>query len=216
MYSVQFKIIHDGCWGSQINLKFPKHSFASIDCHWSTKEVRHLLRVRGDSKEFTRIKTFLKNFQDVISVKVVSENEQNMYLHIPSKGKTKFGQFSDVFFENGLFPTAAVQFVGNEEIWTLGSTDKKSITKVHTHLEKNHKVTIAYCTEKKEVSEFLTDKQREAVQQASYFGYYDWPREKSVTEICEILKIPKTVFLSHLRKAEQKIIKHFLEEKEIQ
>ncbi len=60
------------------------------------------------------------------------------------------------------------------------------------------------------MSDPLTKKQREVLNYAKMFGYYEWPRKKSVTDICKIVKIPKTVFLSHLRKAENKIMKDYL------
>ena len=76
-------------------------------------------------------------------------------------------------------------------------------------VKKYHPTKIKYLKEER-MNDPLTNKQREVLNYAKMFNYYEWPRGKSVTEMCKIVKISKTVFLSHLRKAENKIIREYL------
>ena len=56
----------------------------------------------------------------------------------------------------------------------------------------------------------LTQKQREIFSQAFHLGYYEWPRKITISKLSTTLRISKTVLLSHLRKAEHKILKNYI------
>jgi predicted DNA binding protein len=205
MFKIQFKIYHKGCWGSEINLKFPAISFESVDCRWIKGEVAHILLSRGDYSQFGKIISYLNKRKNVTKVEVISKDKETMYLHVLTKKETKTGQFSDMFFQNKCFQIAPTQFKSKFEIWTLGTTKKKFITKIYNELKKKHPTKIIY-TKEEGMEVKLTNKQRDALMHAKLLGYYEWPSKKTATQIAKILCIPKTVFLSHLRKAENKIL----------
>lgn len=144
-----------------------------------------------------------------MKVEPLSEDEQSLYLRVLTKKDKKNPQFSDLFFNHDCFPIAPTRFESRYEVWTLGAASKNDIAKVYNSLRRGHPVNISYLKEEK-MKNALTKKQRNAINYANHFGYYEWPRKKSVTEICKIVNMPKTVFLSHLRKAENKIIANFL------
>jgi len=58
----------------------------------------------------------------------------------------------------------------------------------------------------------LATKQRQALLTAYGLGYYEVPRKASSEEIARLLKIDKSTFAEHLRKAEKNIIKNVLAE----
>ncbi|MBI2572529.1 helix-turn-helix domain-containing protein [Candidatus Woesearchaeota archaeon] len=209
MFKVQFAITHEGCWGSEIHTKFPQYEFSSIDCRWVKGNVAHILLVRGNQKEFPVIVQYLRKRRDVVEVEELSQDDQSLHLRVTSRKNRIMEQFSDMFFENNCFPLASTRFEKNKEIWTLGSAHKENITKVYEQLKAHHPVSIN-SSGVRVISDLITQKQREALTSAYHLGYYEWPRGKSIQEICEVLKVPKTVFLSHLRKAEQKVMKEFM------
>jgi predicted DNA binding protein len=209
MYKVELDIYHRGCWGSEINVKFPNHQFSSVDCRWIRGQVVHILLARGNSLKFKKIIEYLKKRKDVLKLETLSEDNQSLYLRVLTKKNKKIGQFSDMFFEHNCFPIAPTKFLNKSEVWTLGTAKKKNITEVYDSLKKKYKTKINYLKEEKPQHN-LTKKQREVLTFAKHFGYYEWPRKKSVTEICKMVNIPKTVFLSHLRKAENKIINEYI------
>ncbi len=211
MHKVEFHIYHKTCWGSEISLKFPNHQLSSVDCRWVKGQVVHILLARGDLSDFKEIIAYLKKRKDVLKVEALSEDEQSLYLRVLTKKDKHRDQFSDMFFEHDCFPVLPTRFEEKYEVWTLGTAIKKNITKVYSELKKNHPVKIISLKEEK-ISSPLTKKQREVINFAKLFGYYEWPRKKSATEIAQLVNIPKTVFLSHLRKAEGKVISSFLSE----
>lgn len=209
MFKVQFQIYHKTCWGSEIHTVFPQHELSSIDCRWVKGQVAHLLLARGNSNDFERIISYLKKRKDVVKVEEISRDDTSLYLRVLSRKDNTTKQFSDFFFEHDCFPIAPTRFEGKYEVWTLGTPDKKNISEIYTMLKKDHPTKMIFLKEDK-MTDPLTKKQREILTYAKMFGYYEWPRKNSVTTICNIVKIPKTVFLSHLRKAENKVMKEYL------
>ncbi len=207
MFKIQFAILHEGCWGSAIHQEFPSYQFSSIDCRWIKERVAHILLARGEPEKFKEIMEYLKRRQDVLGVEYLHEDDHSLHLRVITRSEG--GQFSDLFFDHDCFPIMPTRFEKDKEIWTLGTAKKENIAKVHELLAQKHTVTILSSREET-ISDLLTQKQREALTYAHHMGYYEWPREKSIQEICELLKVPKTVFLSHLRKAEQKVMDQFL------
>lgn len=205
MFKVQLEIHHKGCWGSDINIHFPNFEFSSIDCRWIKNKVAHILVARGNQNYFEDIINYLQNRKDVSKVEVLEKNEKILYLRTITKKDKKIGQFSDIFFRLHCFPVAPVYFKGKHEIWTLSSVDKTNFYKIYIILRNKYELKMKII--KKE--SILTKKQLEILNYAKHFGYYEWPRKKSATEICQMIGIPKTVFLSHLRKAEIKIISEY-------
>ena len=209
MFKVQLQIHHKTCWGSEISSVFPNHDLSSIDCRWVRGQVAHLLLARGSSSDFEKLIAYLKRREDVVKVEQISKDENSLYLRVLSKKDTKINQFSDFFFEHDCFPIAPTRFEGKYEVWTLGTQEKKNIATIYKMLKKHHPTKIKYLREER-MNDPLTKKQREVLNYAKMFGYYEWPRKKSVTGICKIVEVPKTVFLSHLRKAENKIMGEYL------
>lgn len=213
MYKVEFDIHHKGCWGSEISRIFPSVKFSSIDCRWINKNVAHILvadliKAIGNESLFQRIENYLKRIKNIAKVEVVSKEQNKILIRTLTKHTRKHQQFSDIFFNNNLFLIAPIRFEDNYEKWRLATTDKKNITQVYNLLKKKYPTRIVYLKEENLIQD-LTYKQREILNYAQYFGYYEWPRKKSATEIAGLIQIPKTVFLSHLRKAEKKIIHQY-------
>ena len=56
------------------------------------------------------------------------------------------------------------------------------------------------------VGEHLTTKQRRALEEAYFRGYFEWPRENTAEEIAEALDVSSATFHAHHRKATQKLL----------
>lgn len=68
--------------------------------------------------------------------------------------------------------------------------------------------TVDYVQQRLNEEQLLTDKQRQIVQTALEEGYYDTPRNCSLTELAGSLDIAKSTASETLHRAEEKIIKH--------
>ncbi len=208
MFKIRLEIYHKGCWGSEIGVKFPDLEISSVDCRWVKGQVAHLVRALGNAEQFQKVFNYLKNRKDVISAEIVSKSKNELHVRTITKAKVKQGQFSNIFFQNHCFPVAPTRFEKKYEVWTLGTAKRANLTKIYNLIKNKHETRITYLKEEP-IKAKLTEKQREVLMYAKHFGYFEWPRKKTVTEIAQLLKIPKTVFLSHLRKAENKIMKAY-------
>jgi len=59
--------------------------------------------------------------------------------------------------------------------------------------------------------EFLTDKQRSVMETALRMGYYDTPREASLSDVADELGIAKSTCSETIHRAEEKLVKDFFE-----
>lgn len=71
---------------------------------------------------------------------------------------------------------------------------------------------VEYVSPRAESERLLTDRQRELVTTAIEMGYYDTPRESSMTELADELGIAKSTCSETLHRAEEKVIKRFADE----
>jgi predicted DNA binding protein len=135
---------------------------------------------------------------DSLCVRTVTEN---------SRGHPSF---SNLFFEAGCIPLAPTRFEGKFEVWTIGGKEKNAVSSAIDKLRKRYEVSIGWVKSASNYASIkLTTRQREALLTAHELGYFTWPRRITATEVAKATHIPKTVFLSHLRKAENKVIESF-------
>jgi predicted DNA binding protein len=72
--------------------------------------------------------------------------------------------------------------------------------------------TVDYVQQRLNEEQLVTDRQRRIVQTALEEGYYDTPRDCSLTELADSLDIAKSTASETLHRAEEKIIKHYAEQ----
>lgn len=67
-------------------------------------------------------------------------------------------------------------------------------------------------TFRQSADERLTDKQRAALRAAYFAGYYDWPRRSTAEELAASMDISSPTLHNHLRKAQRKLMRAFLDD----
>ena len=72
--------------------------------------------------------------------------------------------------------------------------------------------TVDYVQQRLNEEQLVTERQRRIVQTALESGYYDTPRECSLTQLAEEMDIAKSTASETLHRAEEKIIKHYAEQ----
>ncbi|MHA1827770.1 MAG: helix-turn-helix domain-containing protein [Candidatus Heimdallarchaeaceae archaeon] len=100
--------------------------------------------------------------------------------------------------------------------WTLGSWDKKELIKFVRVVEREYKGELISINQEK-IEDFsiihiqpkLTNKQKQAMDMAIKYGYYDYPRKIDVQKLAKLSKLSFSTFHAHLRKAEQKLLPYF-------
>ncbi|MBL7147488.1 MAG: helix-turn-helix domain-containing protein [Nanoarchaeota archaeon] len=104
-----------------------------------------------------------------------------------------------------------------EEIWEIGSWEKKNLSELIKHLRKFSDFKI-YKFKEEKISDFfflnaipnLTKKQKQALELAVTKGYYEYPKKIDLKSLAKLMKISYSTYQAHLRKAEKKIIPYFL------
>jgi len=71
---------------------------------------------------------------------------------------------------------------------------------------------VEYIQERLHQDQLLTDRQQELIQLAVSMGYYDTPRECTLTELADEMDIAKSTCSETLHRAEEVIIKQFVED----
>ncbi len=99
-----------------------------------------------------------------------------------------------------------------EAVWEL-TASQSGLSRLGDQLEAvGIDFTVDYVKQHVEPDQLLTERQRRLVQAAIDHGYYDTPRECSLTELAEILDIAKSTCSETLHRAEEKIMKQFVQE----
>jgi len=67
---------------------------------------------------------------------------------------------------------------------------------------------------RRQLTEKLTDRQRDVMETALVSGYFEWPRRSTAEEVAESLGIAAPTFHEHLRSGERKLVESFFAETE--
>lgn len=113
-------------------------------------------------------------------------------------------------FKNDCFVLEATKMTAGHEFWTMGSADRKNLLNLYEDFKKMGKVRILFL---KKISPFrstLTKKQETALRIAWENNYYGMPRNVTLAQLAAKMKVTKTAYLEHLRRAESKIISEFV------
>ncbi|MGD9276887.1 MAG: helix-turn-helix domain-containing protein [Candidatus Pacearchaeota archaeon] len=99
------------------------------------------------------------------------------------------------------------------EYWTIGSWEKKNLTRFMDIVEKKFNGELLSIFQKKlktfsfiSTQPNLTAKQKGAMELAIKNGYYKYPRKTDLIKLSKIFGCSYSTFQHHLRKAEQKLI----------
>ena len=120
-------------------------------------------------------------------------------------------------FNPALFYVRPVLLQQGYEYWEIGSWDKQLLVDFYTKIKSIAKVELLKLKKEtplvfvQQAIPKLTIKQQQALNIALEGGYYSYPRQNSIQALAQITKISRTTLQEHLRKAETKIMRLFLQ-----
>jgi len=121
----------------------------------------------------------------------------------------------DAFVSRGFVPEEEIRMADGFEYWTVivsasRNTIQERLDEIRREMEAEITIegmkSAQTSANQEQRTNQLSERQREVFELAQRGGYYEWPREKSATELASKVDISKTTFLEHLRKAEAKIL----------
>jgi predicted DNA binding protein len=190
------------------------------------KSLELLYFLRQDAEEFaaiTRIQfkdntTTFEEFPKgelLIDAQIIEREKNGAYIAFIRSGPSLSSVLSYIGIEDGyLFPPLGIR-EGKVKFSFLGSEPQ-----IKDFMEKIDAIGIKYRVVLLADADFspvsvlnqLTQKQREVLIAAYKYGYYDIPRKITSEELANKLGLVDSTVVEHLRKAEQRLITHVLEQ----
>lgn len=219
---VVLKLWHPGCWSIETTKNNPEVYLSVEGAFKIGREIRVNFKLVAEN--YTSLKKYIadiKKFEHLAKdVLVIGRSDLEAYIH---------GRFptESTFYENvfslEFMPMNIIISRGNE-YWTLLIYDEKlketferltvmdniefevlSVSRLKSLEKKPHDLI-------EEISSNLSIKQKKVLLEAYKSGYFEWPRKMNLNELSEKFGIAKSTCLHHIRTAEQKILKRFVEE----
>ncbi len=178
-----------------LSRKYPSVEFNITNGHWISRDERILFITCSDwKKEFF---TFLKKHRTVIDISQISNIVK---VRIRSVFLKNFEQKEMTI----IYPTKLLD--GQHRIEFL--IDKKQLSSLKKGLAniKVLKIADSYKTKPS-----ISSRQEEILWKAYSFGYFNYPRGISLTDLAKLLKISKATLSQTLRVVENKAVKLLLE-----
>ena len=218
LYETTFRLQHD-CPFNDLSKQHPDLIMSS----WCNNETDVLEITAGDSSAFEDLTKDLKSMEKALKTKIVrkSNSSRNVQLLIQHCGCENVpAPVSPVFEKNNCLEIQPGVYRDGWEYYRLISFSENDLKRVFTTLEKycnleiisRRPVSSASLKESMLISTGtlfggLTRKQVQALVFAVENGYYQVPKKVTTEEMASKLKLPRTTYEEHLRKAEGKVIR---------
>lgn len=217
-YELTFKLQHD-CPYNDLSRQYPS-AIVSHWCNWS-RDVLEIAHRDRDTKE-GGIRRAINDMLKEMGSKVVQTPRSSSGVHVVIQhcacDKLPPPTLPTIERRNCLNLQPMV-YTGGWEWYRVAAFSERDVRALFKDLEKDCKVEV---TSRRSISEDsvhnsllvstgsilggLTNKQTKAIMTALDHGYYDLPRGATAEEIARRLGIPRTSFVDHLRKAENKVM----------
>lgn len=210
MWIAKFKITHDD-WILPKTLKYNVYATGiPVNAYEKNGKKYHSGMVFLHGKKENKEK-FIQSLKHDSFIKDMDVKGNQVYVLIEGEDAITHA------FDASLFFTQPVLLKKGYEYWELGSWNKEALMQFYNKVKKIASIEIQKIKQEmpsvfiQHTIPKLTDKQREAIESAVEYGYYEHPRKISVKELSKKLNVPRTTFQDHLRKAESKLMKILIE-----
>ncbi len=220
---VALKLWHPHCWSIETTRDHPRVTLITKGVYKLENEVRANFHLTAES--YGDLRAFIEdmeNYSDyAYDIFIIGRNDLEADIHArfpPDK------TFYDKVMSLEFMPMN-VMISGGYEYWNI-LVDEEKLKETLDSLLKLDGVNVEilsitnlrsleddrYADIIERVSKNLSMKQKKVLVEAYRHGYFEWPRKMSVDELARHFGIAKSTCLHHLRTAESKIIRIFLEE----
>jgi predicted DNA binding protein len=211
LFEVTFRVSHD-CPIGNISRKYPSLKMF----HWCNREHDVLELVIRNQKEYPAIQRELSAV-----IEIIEEVSDSMKVHLITKTCEcmEAGSVSRFIEHLSFLELNPVYYEGGWEYYRIVAFKHEDIPKLMKKLA-DARFDVEILKKKPYNGSFigsmamntdtlfsdLTNKQIDALMAAYTYGYFNFPRRSNVQTIAEKLDVPRTTFVDHLKKAENKIV----------
>jgi predicted DNA binding protein len=218
LYETAFRLQHD-CPFNDLSKEHPELVISS----WCNSEMDVLEISADDPTEFDDLQKDLKAIERALKTKIMrrSNSSRNLQIVVQHCGCENVpAPVSPVFEKNNCLELQPCVYKGGWEYYRVISFSEKDLRKVFSTLEPYCKLEMisrraipsGAVKETMLVSTSalfggLTKKQVQALVFALENGYYQVPKKVTTEEMASRLRLPRTTYEEHLRKAEGKVLR---------
>ncbi|MBU7029749.1 MAG: helix-turn-helix domain-containing protein [Theionarchaea archaeon] len=205
MIEVELSLFIEGNYGCEITKRHPELQLDIVSGYTEGDAVQGLIKSNCTSEELGELQNEFKAFKYVREVEVLESGY--MKVVVDSSGFP----LAQLIHEVGAFYIYPIKFSEGREVCTLIFENKKELRKVLKQLPYDWKIVRIGNINLQFDLEDLTPQQLKAVNLAIEKGYFEIPKKVNLEELSTQMKISRTTFLEHLRKAEKKILSRYFD-----
>jgi len=195
----------EGNYGCEITKRHPELQLDIVSGYTEGDAVQGLIKSNCTSEELGELQNEFKAFEYVREVEILESGYMKVVVD-----STEF-PLAQLIHEVGAFYIYPIKFSEGREVCTLIFENKKELRKVLKQLPYDWKIVRIGNINLQFDLEDLTPQQLKAVNLAIEKGYFEIPKKVNLKELSTQMKISRTTFLEHLRKAEKKILSRYFD-----
>ncbi len=205
MIEVELSVYIEGNYGCEITRNHEKLTLEIVSGYSAGGTVQGLLRTNYSSEELGRLQDEFESFEHIEEFEVLESGYARIVVN------SSYFPLARLIHETGAFYIYPIKFSGGRELCTLVFENKKELRYVLKQLGCDWKIVRIGDVNLQFDLEDLTSKQLKAVNLAIEKGYFEVPKRVNLEELSKQMKISRTTFLEHLRKAEKKILSKYFD-----
>jgi predicted DNA binding protein len=158
----------------------------------------------------SRVLSELEGYDGVAGVELLSDGDEETLVQL----ETTVPLLLEPIQRSGVPLEMPFTIRNGNVVWEV-TTSRERLSKLGEHLEElGIPFTVDSIYQEVESEQVLTDHQWELLRTAAEHGYYDTPRDCTQEELAEALGIAKSTCSETLHRAEERVIKRFIESHE--
>ncbi len=205
MIEVELSLFIEGNYGCEITMRHPELILEVVSGYTGEGTVEGLLKSNCTSEELKVLQKEFTAFEYVRAFEVLESGYAKIVVD-----SSDF-PLARLIHEVGAFYIYPIKFLKGREICTLIFEDKNKLRRVLKQLSCDWKVVRIGNVNLQFDLEDLTPQQLKAVNLAIEKGYFEIPKKVNLEELSKQMKLSRTTFLEHLRKAEKKILSRYFD-----
>lgn len=205
MIEVELSLFIEGNYGCEITREHPELALEIVSGYTEEKGVQGLIKSNCSSEDLKRLQKEFTAFEYVKEFDILESGYAKIVVN-----STEF-PLAQLIHEVGAFYIYPIKFSQGREICTLIFESKRELRDVLKQLPYDWRIVRIGNVNLQFDLEDLTPQQLKAVNLAIEKGYFEIPKKVNLEELSKQMKLSRTTFLEHLRKAEKKILSKYFD-----
>ena len=204
MIEVELSVYMKGNYGCEITKKYPALVLEVVSGYSEKGKTQGLLKSNWSCDALKTIQKEIESFAQVKKVEVLESGYIKIVIN-----SSEF-PLATLIHKAGAFYVYPILFLKGREVCTIVFENKEKLQAVLNQLTDWKIVRIGNVSIQFDLED-LTPQQLRAVNLAIEKGYFEIPKKVNLKELSTQMKISRTTFLEHLRKAEKKILSKYFD-----